>query len=149
MNKGIYNKFLEFKHKYPKTIVWRAKKHATVLEEHINPDEEVLYVFGGQKNKKSLDLINSCVVAITSKRLIIGTKRMLWGYFYTSVTPDLYNDLKLYKNLIWTDLEIDTVKENIYISNIDPKGAAEIETVLSEFMIKEKRKYENKNNKII
>ena len=83
-------------------------------------------------------------MAITDKRMIIATKRVLWGYFYTSVTPDLYNDIKLIKNLIWSDIEIDTVRENIYISNIDPKGAIEIETVISEFMIKEKKKYGKK-----
>lgn len=146
MKKEIYRKFLEFKVKYPKTIVWRAKKHAKVIADHINPGEEVLYVFGGQKNKNSLDLINSCIVAITNKRLIVGTKRLLWGYFYNSITPDLYNDLKLRRNLIWTDIEIDTVKELVYISNVDPKGAMEVETILSEFMMKEKQKYAQNNN---
>ena len=139
----IYDKYLEFKKKYPKTIVWRAKKHASVLEKNIDPDEELLYVFGGQKNKGSIDFSNSCLVAITSKRVIIGTKRLLWGYFFTSITPDLYNDMKIRKNLIWSDIEIDTVKEVIYISNIDPAGAEETETILTNFMMKEKKKYEN------
>lgn len=143
MNK-VYNEYLKFKQKHPKTICWRAKKHAKVIEENINASENLLYVFGGQKNKKSLDIIHSCLVAITDKRMIIATKRVLWGYFYTSVTPDLYNDIKLIKNLIWSDIEIDTVRENIYISNIDPKGAIEIETAISEFMIKEKKKYGKK-----
>lgn len=144
MKSEILNKFLEFKHKYPRTIVWRAKKHAKVIADHINSDEEVIYVFGGQKNKNALDLINSCIVAVTNKRILIATKRLLWGYFFNSITPDLYNDLKIYRHLIWSDIEIDTVKETLYVSNVDPKGAAEVETVLSQFMIKEKRKYENK-----
>lgn len=139
--KNIYNEFLNFKKKYPKTVVWRARRHAKVLEEHINDTEELLYVFGGQKNKASLDLINSCLVAITNKRLIIGSKRLLWGYFFTAITPDMYNDMKIIKNLIWSDIEIDTIKERVYISNLDPKGAAEVETVLSEFMLQEKKKY--------
>ena len=146
--KNIYDEFIKFKKKYPKTIVWRAKKHAKVIEEHINDTEELLYVFGGQKNKASLDLINSCLVAVTSQRLIIGSKRLLWGYFFTTITPDLYNDMKIIKNLIWSDIEIDTVKEHIYISNIDPKGAAEIETVLSEFMLQEKKKYGKHENHV-
>lgn len=144
---GVYKKYLEFKKKYPKTVIWRAKKHAKVLEEHINNNEKLLFVFGGQKNKRSLDLINSCLVAVTNKRIIIGSKRVLWGYFYTSITPDLYNDMKIIKNLIWSDVEIDTVKETIYISNIDPRGAQEIETIISEFMMKEKKKYIKKEMK--
>ena len=91
-------------------------------------------------------IINSCVVALTNKRLLLGKKRLLWGYFLTSITPDLYNDLKVVKNLIWSNIEIDTVKENIYLSNIDPDGAVEIESVITDYMIKEKQKYGKKNN---
>ena len=56
----------------------------------------------------------------------------------------MYNDLKVTKNLIWSDIEIDTVKENVYISNIDPAGAIEIETKITEFMMAEKKKYGQK-----
>ena len=48
------------------------------------------------------------------------------------------------QNLIWSDIEIDTVKENLYISNLDPRGAIEIESVVSNFMMKEKQKYGKK-----
>ena len=51
--------------------------------------------------------------------------------------------------LIWGDVIIDTVKEKVHLSNIDPKGLIEIETVITEFMMKEKKKYhinENQNN---
>ena len=85
--------------------------------------------------------INSCVVALTNKRIIVGQKRLLWGYFFTTVTPDMYNDLKVRKNLIWSDIEIDTVKENVYLSNLDPRGAVEIETAITSFMMEEKKKY--------
>ena len=54
---------------------------------------------------------------------------------------DIKFSVKVTKNLIWSDIEIDTVKENIYISNIDPKGAVEIETKITEFMMSEKKKY--------
>lgn len=92
----------------------------------------------------SFMIINSCVIALTNKRILIGQKRLLWGYFFTTITPDMYNDLKVTKNLIWSDIEIDTVKENIYISNIDPAGAIEIETKITEFMMAEKKKYGQK-----
>ena len=122
-----------------------VKKHSKIVQRHLNPEEKILYVFCGQKNTRSYMIINSCVVALTNKRIMIGQKRLLWGYFFTTITPDLYNDLKVRKNLIWSDVEIDTVKEDIYISNIAPKGAIEIETVITEFMMKEKRRYGKKS----
>ena len=57
----------------------------------------------------------------------------------------MYNDLKVRKNLIWSDIEIDTIKENVYISNLDPMGAVEVETCITEFMMKEKKKYAKKD----
>ncbi len=143
---NIYEKVKEFKSNYSKTIAFRVKKHSQVVEMHLNPSEEVLFAFCGQKNKESLLLINSCVVALTNKRIIIGQKRLLWGYFFTAITPDMYNDLKVRKNLIWSDIEIDTIKENVYISNLDPRGAIEVETCITEFMMKEKKKYSKKEN---
>ena len=141
---NVVQKVLEFKKKYPLTVAFRTRKHASILEKHLNPDEKVIFAFCGQKNVSSFIIINSCAVALTNKRIMIGQKRLLWGYFFTTITPDLYNDLKVVKNLIWSDIEIDTVKENVYISNLDPNGAVEVETVITEFMMKEKKKYGNK-----
>ena len=140
----VYDAVLKFKRKFKGTIAFRLKKHASVVQRHLNPDEKILYVFCGQKNRRSFMIINSCVIALTNKRIMIGQKRLLYGYFFTTITPDLYNDLKVRKNLIWSDVEIDTVKENIYISNIAPEAAVEIETVITEFMMKEKRRYGKK-----
>ena len=137
----IYSKVMDFKKRFSKTVVFRLKKHSEVIEKHLNPGEKVIYVFCGQKNYNSYNFMNSCVVALTNKRILIGQKRVLWGYFLTMITPDMYNDLKVIKNLIWSDIEIDTVKENVYISNLDPKAADEIETNITEFMMKEKKKY--------
>lgn len=136
-----YSMVRRFKRNFPKTVAFRTRTHAGVIEEHLNPGEKVTYAFCAQKNVSSLMIINSCVIALTNKRILIGQKRLLWGYFFTTITPDLYNDLKVRKNLIWSDIEIDTVKENIYISNIDPRGAIEIETKITEFMMNEKKKY--------
>ena len=143
MNK-VYKKVLEFKAKHPLTIAFRTRAHSKVVNLHLNPEEEVLFAFCGQKNVSSWIIINSCVVALTNKRIIIGQKRLLWGYFFTAITPDMYNDLKVRKNLIFSDVEIDTVKENIYISNVDPRGAIEIETKITSFMMEEKKKYGKK-----
>lgn len=145
----VYNKVKEFKRKYPRTIAWRLKKNSKVVQMHLNPGEKVLYAFCGQKNDNPLDIITTCVIAVTNKRLVIGQKRVVFGYFYYSITPDLYNDLQIRNGLIWGDVIIDTVKEKVHLSNIDPKGLIEIETVITEFMMKEKKKYhinENQNN---
>ena len=145
----VYEKVKEFKRKYPRTIAWRLKKNSKVVQMHLNPGEKVLYAFCGQKNDNPLDIITTCVIAVTNKRLVIGQKRVVFGYFYYSITPDLYNDLQVRNGLIWGDVIIDTVKEKVHLSNIDPKGLIEIETVITEFMMKEKKKYhinENQNN---
>lgn len=138
----IYKDVLKFKKNYPRTVAFRLKEHSSVIERHLNPGEKVLFVFCGQKNVSSFIFINSCVVVLTNKRILIGQKRLLWGYFFTMITPDMYNDLKVTKNLIWSDVEIDTIKENVYISNIDPNGAIQVETAITEFMMEEKKKYE-------
>ncbi len=137
----VYREIKDFKNKYSKTIAFRLSKHSKIIEQHLNPNEKILYVFCGQKNTSSFMFVNSCIVALTNKRIMIGQKRLLWGYFFTAITPDMYNDLKVRKNLIWSDVEIDTVKENVYISNIDPEAAIEIETRITDFMMNEKKKY--------
>ena len=87
----------------------------------------------------------SCVVAITDERLVIGQKRILWGYFFTTITPDQYNDFKIIKNLIWSDILIDTLDEEVYLSNIDPKGAIDAQKHITKFMMEEKKKYGKKD----
>ncbi len=143
---SVYNMVKDFKRKFSRTVAFRLKKHSEVIQKHLNPEEKVLFAFCGQKNVPSLIFINSCVVALTNKRIVIGQKRVLWGYFFTAITPDMYNDLKVRKNLIWSDVEIDTIKERVYISDLDPEGAIAIETNITEFMMKEKRKYGKKDD---
>lgn len=144
----IFEQVHEFKNKYPSTIAWRLKKHSQVIEDYINPDEKVLYAFCGQKNSQWLDIFTSCVIVLTNKRLLIGQKRVLWGSFYTQITPDLYNDLQLYRGLFFGKLTIDTVKEKVVITNLSNSALDEIETAISQFMMKEKQKYHDKDAKV-
>lgn len=137
----VYSFIKRFKKKYSHTIAFRTKKHAEVIDGFVNPSETVCYAFCGQKNDKWYDISSSCVVAVTNKRLLIGQKRILWGSRYTQITPDLYNDLKIYSGLFWGKITIDTVKEYIVISNLDKSSLDEIETNISELMMKEKKKY--------
>lgn len=143
----VYRKAIEFKRKYPSTITHhRLRKHAKVVEMHLNPGEMVRYVFAGQRNERSVDIFETAVVAITNKRILIGQKRVLFGYFLSSITPDLYNDMQVASSIIWGRVVIDTVKEVIQISNISKKALPEIETEVTSFMMEAKKKYRKKED---
>lgn len=136
----VYDEVLKFKKKYPFSIAWRLKQNSKVVQKYLNPDEEVLYAFAAQKNNNPFDIFSTAVVAVTSRRLLIGRKRVVFGYFVDSITPDLFNDLKVLSGLIWGKINIDTAKEFITLSNIDKKALDEIETKISSFMMDEKSK---------
>lgn len=138
--KSVYEQALEFKNKYGMTVAWRLKKNSSVIEKHLNSDEKVLYVFAAQKNNNPFDIISTAVVALTDKRLLIGRKRVLFGYFLDSITPDLYNDLKVLSGIIWGKIHIDTLNEYVTLSNISKSALPEIETKISSYMMDEKRK---------
>lgn len=138
---NIYEMVAEFKKKYPNTIGWRHEKNAGVVEKHLNPCEEVLYAFIAQKNDHVLDVFESAVVALTTERILIGRKRVVIGYFLDSITPDLFNDLKVSSGLIWGKVYIDTVKEFITLSNIDKAALVEIETKITAYMMERKKFY--------
>ncbi len=142
----IYNMVSKFKKKYPWTIVFRLRKHAQVVENIIDKDEEVYYTFCGQRNDSSM-LFDSCVVALTSKRIIVGEKRLLFGYYLLTINTKLFNDLTINSNLLWGRIEIDTVKENVFISNIDKRAMDEIETMIHEIVLNNKKREEKENKK--
>lgn len=137
----VYRKALEFKQKYPMTVGWRLKKNSEVIERHLNPGEKVLYVFVAQKNDNPLDIISTAVVALTNERILIGRKRVVMGYFLDSITPDMFNDLKILSGIIWGKVYIDYVKEFVTLSNISKNALSEIETKISSFMMEQKKKY--------
>ena len=143
---NIYSEVIKFKNKHKGTMAFRLKAHSEVLQKHINPGENILYVFTGQKNRNSIALPNTFVVALTNKRLLFARKRLLFGYFFYAVTPDMFNDLKVSSGIIWGKIIIDTVKELAYISNISKDALDEIETQITEYMMEEKRKYTVKND---
>ena len=141
MNQDIYLGAKEFKRKYPKTIAFRLKDHAEVASKFIGDDEQVKYVFVAQKNFKSYEICNTNIVVLTNKRLIVATKRLVFGYFYKVITPDMFNDLTIKTNIIWGKVIIDTLKEKVILSNIDPNALPEIEENVSNVMMEEKKKY--------
>ncbi len=140
---SVYKLAKRFKNKYFGTIAFRIKAHSQVIEEHLNEGEKVLYVFCGQKGFSHKEIFSTCVVALTSERIIIATKRVLWGYFLTTVTPELFNDLKVQSGLIFGRVIIDTAKELIIVSNLGKGSLKEVETAISTYM----NKYTHKENK--
>ena len=136
----VYSKVIKFKARYPMTVAWRLKKHSKIIERHLNQEEEILYAFCAQKNDNALDIITSCVIVLTNKRILIGQKRVLFGYFFYAITPDMFNDLTVKSGIIWGRIHIDTIKEIIYLSNIQKDALSEIEKAITEYMVREKQK---------
>ena len=145
MEKSVYKMVLEFKTRHPWTIGWRIKQNSSVVEMHLNPDEEVIYAFIAQKNDNPFNIFGSAVVALTNKRILIGRKRVVVGYFLNSITPDMYNDLTVTSGILWGKVYIDTIKEFVTLSNISKPALREIETEITSYMMEAKKKYKDRD----
>ena len=141
MYSSVYEMLLKQKQKFGGTISWRLKAHAKVLQKHLNQDEDILYAFSGQKNFSSLNIFNTYAVILTNKRIMIAQKRLLFGYFFLSITPEMFNDITIKSGIIWAKVNIDTIKEEVTLSNISKAAVTEIETTITDYMMSEKRKY--------
>lgn len=144
MKNLVYSKVKAFKKRYPMTVAWRLKAHSKIVEKHLNPGEQVHYAFAAQKNDNPLDIITTYVVVLTNKRILLGQKRLLFGYFFIAITPDMFNDLSVKMGLVWGKIYIDTIKEVVKMSNIQREALPEIETYITEYMMREKKKYVQK-----
>ena len=142
----IYMMATNFLRRYPLTISWRIRQHSKVIAKHINPGEEIFFIFPAQKNSNVLNIFSTCLIALTNKRILIAQKNILWGYKLISITPDMFNDFEVFKGLIFGKLEIDTVKEVIKLSDLDPRALPEMETNLSEYLLKVKPNHEKRDN---
>ncbi len=137
---GVVKDFVNlYKSKHPGGIAWRAGKHADVVDKHLFDGEKVKYAFVGQKNDRFYDIFTSAAIVVTNKRLMIGQKRVVFGYFFKSITPELYNDMRVYQGLFWGKITIDTVKERVVISNLAKSALEEIETEVSQLMMEFKQ----------
>ncbi len=135
-NKKILEEQLaRFKSKYPLTIGWRLKKHSKLLLEHLHDDEVIRYAFYAQKNNSSLDVTSTGIIAVTNKRLVIARDRVVIGYFFDSITADMFNDLKVRSGIIWGKIIIDTINELVILSNISKSALQEIEEEVTSAML--------------
>lgn len=138
----VYSKAIAFLRRNPGTIAWRVREHCKVAQMHINNDEKVLYAFAAQRGPSGLDILSTHVVVVTNKRLVVAQKRLLFGYFYYSITPDMFNDFTIKMGLIWGRAVIDTIKEVVVLSNLSSGALKEIETVLTKYIMQKKRELE-------
>ena len=146
MKISVYSKLRAFKTKYPFTISWRLMSHAKVINKHLTDGEKVLFAFAAQKNDRWYDVITTYAVVLTDKRIIIGTKRLVFGYFLISITPDMFNDITVSSGLLWGKVYIDTIKEFITLSNIQKSALPEIQKIISEYMMEEKKQFIQREN---
>lgn len=147
MNESCYENVKMFKNKFPHSVTWfRLKKHCAVVEKHLNPDEQILFAFGGQLDNINTSFFNTGVLVLTSQRLIVAQNRFFIGYKFSSITPDLYNDMQVSTGIFWGTLCIDTVKEKIYVSKLDKKSLPEIETYITMYMQETKKQYYSKDD---
>ena len=137
----VLDELKKFKKKYKSTIAWRLKSHAKVIEKHLNPGETITFAFVAQGDKSSLEMFNTYAVVLTNKRILLAQKRVIFGYTFLAITPDMFNDLTVYSGLIWGKVYVDTVKETVILSNISKAALNEIETQITEYMMSEKKKY--------
>lgn len=138
---SVYEELKRFKREYPATIAWRLRRHAKVVEKHLNPGEKVLFCFAAQKGFSSLDIFSTFAVVLTDKRIILAQKRLIFGYIFLAITPDMFNDLTVRSKILWCNVYIDTIKETVILSNISKRAATEIETKITDYMMSEKKKY--------
>ena len=127
MKSEIYLKISSFIKKYPLTVAFRLGKHCKIIERHLNPDEQIIYAFPAQKNISPVDIFCTCIVVFTNKRIMVAQKRVLPGYRLSSITPDMFNDFQVYKGFIFGRIDIDTIKEVVQFSNLDPRSLTEVE----------------------
>ena len=139
--KNVYSLLKEYKTKHSSTIAWRLKAHSKVIEKHLNPGEEVKYAFVAQRGFSSFDIFCTFAVVLTNSRILLAQKRLLFGYTFLAITPDLFNDITVKAGIIWGKVYIDTVKETVVLSNISKSSLDEIETEITEYMMEEKKKY--------
>ena len=136
---NVYQHVARFKNKYPLTIGWRYRKNASIVEKHLNPGEYVVYAFIAQKNNNPFNIFGSAVVALTNERILIGRKRVVFGYFLDSITPDLFNDLKIF----WS---INSFSAPSIISDLSNDALPEIYSKISDYMMKMKQRFSTSDN---
>ena len=78
---------------------------------------------------------------VKEEKELLNIMNTLTNVSSVDLAKDMFNDLTVYSGLIWGKVQIDTIKEVVFISNLSKKSLDEIETSVTEYMMKEKKKY--------
>ena len=107
------------------------------IKEGLNPD----LVSSGLPKSQLYTILSifSAWCSTVDVNISITALNWLIKYFVNSITPDMFNDIKIIKGIFWGKVYIDTVKEFVCLSNISSKALSEIETNIFTNMNKEKR----------
>ena len=117
----VCDQVIRYKRKFPGSIIWwRYKKHAKVVENHLNPGEIPMYSFAAQMNDNPFDLFSTAVLCMTNRRLLVGQDHIIGGY---------------------------TLKEEVIFTNVEKKALREIETAITTGMMEEKKEYGSLNSR--
>ena len=100
----------------------------------------MLYIIEGLISMFLLDFFSIYILVLTNKRILVAERRLIFGYYFISITPEMFNDLSVQSGLIWGKVFIDTIKELVTITKIDKRALAEIQNSVSNYMMEEKRK---------
>ena len=127
----------EFRSKYPMTIGWRLEKNSKIVLKHLYDDEEILYAFYAQKNDNPFNILGTGVIVLTNKRLVIGRDRVVFGYFFDSITPDMFSDLKVKSGDWWlvtgnsdNNYQAYAVQSSGYISSFNASSSKKVRPVI-------------------
>lgn len=130
---------VEFQRKYPLTISWwRKRKHSAIIDRTLTPGEKIIYAFAAQENEDG-HWIDTAVLALTTKRIIVAKNRILPGFRVISVEAKFFNDVKISSGLIWGVVRIDTMKERISFGKIQRKALIEIKNTITKCMTEYKK----------
>ena len=133
-----YELVKEFQKKYPGSLTWwRLKKHARLLDDNLQPDEKVIFAFGGQWCEND-GWLNTGIMALTTERIVIAQNRFTPGFRVISIAPKFFNDVKVKGGAIWGTVTIDTAKEKVYFKKVSRRALFEIKSIISKYMLEYK-----------
>jgi hypothetical protein len=108
-------------------------RHFEVIDSKLQPDEDVLFVFIGLHNYKSISKHdNNFAYAISNKRILMGQKKVI-GEVFQSIALDQINDVTFSTGLALGIITVDTIKEKFNVA-LDKGQASNINDRIHELL---------------
>lgn len=120
-----------------------ALNHFTLIEEALQPTENVLMTFIGLHNFRGMTSHNNnFAYAITNKRVIYAQKGFLFGGTIKSVNLNNLNDITISVGAIFGIITFDYFKETFNVA-VDKYTASNIYTKIQEILYQSKKSTNN------